>query len=177
MKAVKRERYGEKENDRLVKMLTAAGEYPQVFGEVKKEIPDHEEGGGGGGGEVEVTEISSKKSSVSVLFEPRRALRAKKTRRMDTRNSRMSRKDKAEQEERDATTVINDDDEEGMEIEGQDGKVVAEKVFSKRTMMDQFGNYPAWMNKRKMKTQQKKNKRITKRRALSVAGGKKKKMR
>lgn len=32
MKAVKRERYGEKENDRLIKMLTAVGEYPQVQG-------------------------------------------------------------------------------------------------------------------------------------------------
>jgi hypothetical protein len=29
-----------------------------------------------------------------------------------------------------------------------------ERVFSKRTMQDQFGNYPEWMGKRKMRTQQ-----------------------
>lgn len=44
------------------------------------------------------------------------------------------------------------------------------RVFSRRTMKDQFGNYPAWMNKRKVSTQKKKNKRIAKNRALSVAG-------
>lgn len=32
MKAAKREKNGVRENDRLIKMLTAAGEYPQIAG-------------------------------------------------------------------------------------------------------------------------------------------------
>jgi hypothetical protein len=61
--------------------------------------------------------------------------------------------------------------DEGCDQEG--GEMAVDKpthVFSKRTMRDQFGNYPEWMNKRKMRTQQKKNKRIVKRRAMSLAG-------
>ncbi len=52
--------------------------------------------------------------------------------------------------------------------DGTGAELKVERVFSKRTMKDQFGNYPDWMNKRKMRTQMKKNKRIGKRRALSL---------
>lgn len=52
------------------------------------------------------------------------------------------------------------DEPEKMNVDG-------ERIFNKRTMRDQYGNYPDWMNKRKMRTQQKKNKRL-KKRAMSV---------
>jgi len=142
MKAVKRERYGEKENDRLIKMLTAVGEYPQVQGdEIKVEGSD------------DITEIPT---TTMEELAPLRKIRPFKVR----GDGRKSRKDIAEEE---AQTI---DDE--MSVDKPD------HVFSQRSMRDQFGNYPAWMNKRKVRTQQKKNKRIAKRRAVSVAGGKRK---
>jgi len=141
MKAVKRERYGAKENDRLIKMLTAVGEYPQVQGEeIKTENMD------------DVTEISTNTTELP----PLRKVRPFKVR----GDGRKSRKDIAEEE---AQTI---DDEMAVDK--------PEHIFSQRSMRDQFGNYPAWMNKRKVRTQQKKNKRIAKRRAVSVAGGKRK---
>jgi len=158
MRAVKRERYGEKENTRLVKMLTAAGEYPQIEGEIKVE---------------DITE----NDSVLITSIPRRS---SKSRRIKPRaEGRKSRRDQAEEDVRE----IHDNEEMESEDEGEkeaeeEGMAVDKPnhVFSKRTMRDQFGNYPAWMNKRKMQTQQKKNKRITKRRAMSVAGKRCKKL-
>jgi len=158
MRAVKRERYGEKETTRLVKMLTAAGEYPQVEGEIKVE---------------DITE----NDSVLITSIPRRS---SKSRRIKPRaEGRKSRRDQAE----DDVQEIHENDEMESEDEGEkeaedEGMAVdkPDHVFSKRTMRDQFGNYPAWMNKRKMQTQQKKNKRIVKRRAMSVAGKRCKKL-
>jgi hypothetical protein len=107
------------------------------------------------------------------------------------KKNRKPRKPKAEDRKsrRDIMARDNDDDDndemgssdsetEGANIDGEEPMAVDKTVhvFSKRTMRDQFGNYPEWMNKRKMKTQQKKNKRIAKNRALSVSGKKRKKL-
>jgi len=161
MRAVKRERYGEKEDTRLIKMLTAAGEYPQVEG-----------------ADIKVEDITEN-DSVLITSIPRRS---SKSRRIKPRaEGRKSRRDQAEED----VQEIHDNDNEEMESENDGEKDADDEgmavdkpnhVFSKRTMKDQFGNYPAWMNKRKMQTQQKKNKRIAKRRAMSVAGRRCKKL-
>jgi len=153
MRAVKRERYGEKELKRLNEMLIKAGDY-QLVPEVKKEAEDDEVASMAVDGECTIVEgpIKSTSKPESESGRPRR-IKFRKERGVN----RKSRKD-------------------GMEATENDDEMAVDKidrVFSKRTMRDQFGNYPAWMNKRKMITQQKKNKRINKRRAASVAGKKK----
>jgi len=44
-----------------------------------------------------------------------------------------------------------------------------ERVYSKKTMRDQFGNYPPWMNSRKIGAQKKKTNGIRKKRAKSAS--------
>jgi len=155
MRAVKRERYGEKEHARLINMLTAAGEYPQIEGEVK----------------VEVEEIPTTTTVIP-------ARRGGRVRRQKIRGE--GRKSRKDQSAEDMEEIVDEDmeSENDDEEEQEDGMAVDKPnhIFSKRTMRDQFGNYPAWMNKRKMRTQQKKNKRIVKRRALSLAGKRIKKL-
>jgi len=133
MKAVKRERYGEKELKRLNDMLAKAGE-------LETEIKTEDEGDH----EMSTTE---KDDSVSFL---------KTTPRKIAVSTRRSRRDK-ETKIISATTTTSD--EEGLEEMSVDP---IERIFNKRTMRDQFGNYPDWMNKRKMRTQKKKNKRLKK---------------
>jgi len=151
MKAIKRERYGAKEDERLIKMLTAAGEYPQNLSADEVKMED---------------DRSAIVPIVAAVDKPQ--ARPRKVRGA----GRKSRRDKEDEEE-----VVDDEEmsggggDEGCDQEG--GEMAVDKpthVFSKRTMRDQFGNYPEWMNKRKMRTQQKKNKRIVKRRAMSLAG-------
>jgi len=150
MKAIKRERYGAKEDERLIKMLTAAGEYPQNFS----------------ADEVKMEDDRTAIVPVPVDKPPARPRKVRGA-------GRKSRRDEKDDDEEDE--VVEDEEMGGEEGEGQEegGEMAVDKpahVFSKRTMRDQFGNYPEWMNKRKMKTQQKKNKRIVKRRAMSLAG-------
>jgi len=157
MKAEKRVRYGEKELTRLKDMLTKAGDYQM--------IPE---------GEQPPEPIEDDKIPITSLPKhPRKKL----TKRIDGRKS-VSRKSRLDE--------FNEDEADDVEMKEGDGDESAEKgesmsvdkpdrVFSKRTMKDQFGNYPEWMNKRKMITQKKKNKRIAKNRAASLAGGKRRK--
>jgi len=133
MKAVKRERYGEKELKRLNDMLAKAGE-------LETEIKTEDEGD---------HEMSNTEKDDSVSF-------LKTTPRKIAVSTRRSRRDK-ETKIISATTTTSD--EEGLEEMSVDP---IERIFNKRTMRDQFGNYPDWMNKRKMRTQKKKNKRLKK---------------
>jgi len=149
MKAIKRERYGDKEDERLIKMLTAAGEYPQNLSADEVKMED------------------DRSAIVPVVDKP--PARPRKVRGAGRKSRRDDKDEEAKDEVVDDQEMSGDDDEG----EGEGGEMVVDKpvhVFSKRTMRDQFGNYPEWMNKRKMKTQQKKNKRIVKRRAMSLAG-------
>jgi len=157
MKAEKRVRYGDKELQRLKDMLTKAGDYQMV--------PEAEQ---------EVESIEEEKIPITALPKPQ-----KKKTRVDRRtrsgsSSRKSRFDEFNEEEAEGDDVEMKED--GGAENGGDSMSVdkPDRVFSKRTMKDQFGNYPAWMNKRKMITQKKKNKRIAKNRAISLAGGKRK---
>jgi len=140
MKAVKRERYGEKELKRLNDMLAKA---EALETEIKTEDEeDHE---------MSTTE---KDDSVSFLKTTPRKIA------VSTRRSRLDRETKTIT----ATTTTTTSDEDELE------KMIVdpiERIFNKRTMRDQFGNYPDWMNKRKMRTQQKKNKRL-KKKALNL---------
>jgi len=158
MKAEKRVRYGEKELQQLKNMLTKAGDY-QMFPDGEPPEP-----------------IEDDKIPITSLPKPQRK---KLIKRIDGRKA-LSRKSRLDE--------FNEDDAEDVEMkEGGDGEGddpvngetmsvdKPDRVYSKRTMKDQFGNYPVWMNKRKMITQQKKNKRIAKRRAISLAGGKRRK--
>jgi len=147
MKAIKRERYGAKEDERLIKMLTAAGEYPQNLSADEVKMEDD-------------------RTAIVPIAAVERPQRPRKIRGA----GRKSRRDKDDEPEE----AVDDEEMGGDEEEEvQGGEMAIDKpvhTFSKRTMKDQFGNYPEWMNKRKMKTQQKKNKRIVKRRAMSLAG-------
>ncbi|XP_012281726.1 uncharacterized protein C12orf31 homolog [Orussus abietinus] len=93
-KAVKRERYGAKELERLKKTLGLDGNST---------------------GDVEMAELSK----IATVIDPK------------------SVNDAAETNDVPATT------EEKME---EDGK----RVYNKKTMRDQYGNYPIWMNRRKI---------------------------
>lgn len=48
---------------------------------------------------------------------------------------------------------------------GDSMDVEIQKKYNKRTMKDEFGNYPTWYNKRKVKELQLKNKKIKKKKA------------
>jgi len=121
----------------------------------------------------EVVEVLAPTESVIIPVISRKRRKPRKPKAED-RKSRRDGHDEEEGEDEDDTVEMEDlgSAGEGPEKEQDDSMAVdkTEHVFSKRTMRDQFGNYPAWMNKRKMKTQQNKNKRIAKRRALSVSG-------
>jgi len=151
MRAVKREKNGEKELKRLNEMLRKAGDY-QLVPELKKE--EEEEDISAMALDGECTFIKETTTIVEAEADgPRRSRFRARRGREESINSR---------------TVEKETENEDMAVDKEP------RVFSKRTMRDQFGNYPAWMNKRKMITQQKKNKRIDKRRAASVGGRKKK---
>jgi len=140
MKAVKRERYGEKELKRLNDMLAKAEA-------LEKEIKTEDE-------EDHEMSTTEKDDSVSFLKTTPRKIA------VSTRRSRLDRETKTIT----ATTTTTTSDEDELE------KMIVdpiERIFNKRTMRDQFGNYPDWMNKRKMRTQQKKNKRL-KKKALNL---------
>lgn len=49
--------------------------------------------------------------------------------------------------------------------EEDDSMEVESKKYNKRTMKDEFGNYPPWYNKRKVKELQLKNQKIKKKKA------------
>jgi len=135
MRAVKRERYGEKELKRLNEMLIKAGDI-QFLPEIKEEKTEEEtmvvEG--------EIEPMAEK----DLVSGPRRSRFEK------------SLKKGAETAEQVDLTTDKEEDTEKMAVDG-------ERIFRKKTMRDQYGNYPDWMNKRKMRTQQKKNKRLKKR--------------
>jgi hypothetical protein len=170
MKAEKRVRYGEKELQRLKDMLTKAGDYQMV--------PEAEQ---------QTETIDEEKIPITALPRPKSQTRKVRPRRGE--GSSRSRKSRLEEFYEGDGRDDDDDDAEDVEMkEGPDGGDKdndgdsmsvdkAERVFNKRTMRDQFGNYPEWMNKRKMMTQKKKNKRIAKNRAVSLAGGKRNKRR
>jgi len=77
------------------------------------------------------------------------------------------RRSRIDTRKRNGTDIVDltttSDKEDGTEKMAVDG----ERIFRRKTMRDQYGNYPDWMNKRKMRTQQNKNKRL-KRRAKSL---------
>jgi hypothetical protein len=155
MRAVKRERYGEKELDRLNKMLAAAGELPT---------------------DKDDTEVKMEPDAASICI-PVIPVKARKPRKPKG-EGRKSRKDEVKDvDDGDYEDVVEMEDlgsaGEG-DDETADDATKKDRVFSKRSMKDQFGNYPDWMNKRKMRTQQNKNKRIAKRRALSLSGKRRK---
>jgi len=146
MKAEKRVRYGEKELNRLKDMLTKAGDYQMV--------PESEQQG------EPIDDVG-----IPITSLPRHPRKNQSRVKPDKSSSRKSRFDEFEE----AMEDVEMKDGDGGDTMSVDKP---ERIFSKRTMKDQFGNYPAWMNKRKVITQKKKNKRINKNRALSLAGGK-----
>ncbi|ODM91703.1 hypothetical protein Ocin01_14982 [Orchesella cincta] len=142
MRAEKRVRYGEKELDRLKTMLTNAGDY-QMVGEdsTQNTIPPP-------------STSAREPLAVSIVKRNKREV------------SRKSRKDEYQDDQFEMTP-----EDEALEEDEAMSVDKAERVYSKRTMKDQFGNYPVWMNKRKIMAQRKVNKRIGKR-AKSAAAGK-----
>ncbi|XP_076748624.1 protein LLP homolog [Xylocopa sonorina] len=123
-RAVKRERYGAKELERLKKTLGINENGTQ---------------------DVEMTEISEIATVV------------------DAKAIKESTKSKADTETNGT---------EKMEVEGG-------RIYNKKTMLDQFGNYPVWMNKRKIakhkkgraksqKSNTKSNKRLTRKQKKAV---------
>ncbi|CAL8108774.1 unnamed protein product [Orchesella dallaii] len=141
MRAEKRVRYGEKELDRLKTMLVKAGDYQMTgLDPVPKTIPP--------------PPIStSEPSSSSVVRRSKREV------------SRKSRKDEYQDDQFEMTAEDEDlEEDEAMNVDK------TERVFSRRTLKDQFGNYPVWMNKRKIMKQRKVNRKIVKRAKSSAAG-------
>lgn len=139
MRAVKRERYGEKELNRLNNMLAAAGDV-QFLPEIKEEKEEENRG---------MIVDGEAETSTTTELTPGRS---------GSRRSRFEKSKGVSSEQIDLTQ--EDAEVEKMTVDG-------ERIFRKKTMRDQFGQYPDWMNKRKIRTQQKKNNRL-KRRAKSL---------
>jgi hypothetical protein len=148
MKAAKREKYGKREHDRLIKMLEQAGDY-QVLPKVKEEpmdTPDVQEA------EAPVENVDVDEP---VIVSPQKSAGAKRVRRSRRIKGRKSRKDADVESSEDDKS----DNEAPMEVSPPEKEAVA-RVYSRKTKRDQFGNYPPWMSVRKINKQKKRNKRL-----------------
>ncbi|CAG7727598.1 unnamed protein product [Allacma fusca] len=143
MKAAKREKYGKREHDRLIKMLEEAGDY-QVVPKVKEEPMEAPELEDGTSGNVDnPIEVPTPEKPVT------------KRRLVRKRFPRRSRKDMEQESSEDESPK----DESVMDVSIPE-KEKPVRVYSGKTKKDQFGNYPPWMSVRKINKQKKRNKRL-----------------
>jgi len=150
MRAAKREKYGLKEDARLIKMLEEAGDY-QVVPKVKEEP-------------VEIQEPATP-DPVTVMNQDDDPILISPVRKpiSDSRRRSRSRKSRRDHQRGEYSSDDNSEDEAAAQLEmdtAQPPKEKVARIFNKKTKRDQFGNYPEWMSIRKIQKQKKQNKRL-----------------